>query len=443
MFVEPTEDLQIIEIAPSLSELSKERLSLIQEGNFNKMILAAKNSNSVSRKYPTLSKINKVKDISLLPILYPKEVAELCPPKSNDLLFNTADSGLVIRTSGTTSIPRYMYHSWEFTNQVGKLGARGIANLNKNRNLFNRVGNCLLPGDLNGSFSFGHDVFQKLGSLTFPFGANLDREDLINQFNYHKIDTLVGFPSVISDIFQYPNIEKTSIETILFIGESFGENRKREIKNIKPSIGIKALAYSTSETGPIGYPCHNVDDQTFHIHADTVIVEIVDAKTEKPVSDGVEGKILVTALSTTGMALFRYDIGDRGYIEKSACSCGDIAPLLKITGRSNQVLVIDGLNISQDHVMAGLKKLNIYDPKECQLTLIKYKDGSFDITLKLREQYNSIIRKDEILSVLKQTSYHLSRILSSPRLNVFKLDFNNNFHLNNRGKQNFFYQIEK
>lgn len=431
-----------IEISPKLNKLNRKQLTNLREDNFRKMILEARSSNNLSKMYPNLDEIDSVEDISVLPVLTPSQLAKLCPPKSNSLLFNEQDSGLVIRTSGTTSKPRYMYHSWGFTNQVGQLGARGLASLDHDQTLFKKIGNCLLPGDLNGSFAFGQDIFQKLSALTFPFGTQLDKDELIKQITYHKIDTLIGFPSVISDLFKNENMANSSVKNILFLGEAFGNRRKSEVQKIKPSVLIKALAYSTSETGPVGYQCHSTEDQTFHIHEDSVIVEIVDEINEEPVPSGIEGKILITALSTTGMALFRYDIGDRGYIEESACSCGDKTSLLKITGRSNSIIVIDGLNISQDHIKEGLKKINIHNTHDCQFILTNYKDGSYDVTLQFREEYNPVIGKDEVLKAFMQTSYHLNRVLLSPRLNKFDIKFNNNFRVTNRGKHSFFSQKE-
>lgn len=102
------------------------------------------------------------------------------------------------------------------------------------------------------------------------------------------------------------------------------------------------------------------------MHEDAVLVEIIDENSGKPVPDGAEGEVVVTALSDTGMALLRYRIGDRGYFNVGPCECGSPARLLTLLGRTAQSLDVDSWTISSDQLMGGLAGPGVTDPADCQ-----------------------------------------------------------------------------
>lgn len=60
-----------------------------------------------------------------LPLFSPDDLARHCPPGSTDLVLDSAESGLVLRSSGTTGRRKVLYHSWAFNDRVAALGTRG------------------------------------------------------------------------------------------------------------------------------------------------------------------------------------------------------------------------------------------------------------------------------------------------------------------------------
>ena len=73
------------------------------------------------------------------------------------------------------------------------------------------------------------------------------------------------------------------------------------------------------------------------MNEENLYVEVVD-ENNQPVSDGQEGKILVTALYNKAMPFIRYELGDRGVI--STRRKNGYRLLEKLTGRTNDIAIL-------------------------------------------------------------------------------------------------------
>jgi hypothetical protein len=78
----------------------------------------------------------------------------------------------------------------------------------------------------------------------------------------------------------------------------------------------------------------------YHINAESVIVEVVDAA-GRPVPAGQEGSIVLTNLHAYAMPFIRYVVGDVGALAAGQCACGRGLPLLDhVAGRSSDQLTL-------------------------------------------------------------------------------------------------------
>jgi phenylacetate-CoA ligase len=94
--------------------------------------------------------------------------------------------------------------------------------------------------------------------------------------------------------------------------------------------------YGSREFMLIGSECelHN----GLHVTAEQLIVELVDAD-GAPVPAGVEGDVVITDLTNTGMPFIRYRNGDRAIAATGTCPCGRGLPRLEaVTGRRLDVI---------------------------------------------------------------------------------------------------------
>jgi phenylacetate-CoA ligase len=406
-----------IQLATNLDVVSRKEIEQMQTHNLIVMAEAAAATPAVRQRFPGVEAITKVTELVQLPLMSATDLASDCPPHSDELLFGGSGSGLVLRSSGTTGRHKILYHSWLFSQQVGLLGVRGVRSALPDPPL--RLANCLSAGGLNGAFTFVQDIGQRLPALTFPCGSTLSFVELVELLSEHKVDALASTPALAVDLCTHP-ARPASLRSILYIGEAMGDERTHVLAEAAPDVVVRSLAYSTSETGPVGYQCSHVSGTTHHIHEDAVIAEIIDEHTGMPVPDGQTGEVVVTPLTDTGMALFRYRIGDRGRLHTEPCTCGSMARLLTLEGRVDQSITVDGTTISSDLLIAQLNELGITDPIDCQFQ-VQWKANTFQVRLLLSKRTSEELTSEVVLRTLCK-SYHLNRILKHQRCTGFTME---------------------
>jgi phenylacetate-CoA ligase len=423
-----------IRLAADLDTLPRAEIDRLQAENLAAMIAAARRTRAVRRRWPGIDG-----DVRRLPLLYPADVAAAAPPHSAELLLGGDPAGLVLRTSGTAAKAKVMYHSWEFTAQVEQLGARGVRAALPDPP--RRVANCMSAGELNGSCLFVHGVTRLLPALALPFGSGTSVADVAAVIAGHGIDTLVAGPAYGADLVTgAPPETLRPLRQVLYLGEAMGAEREQAIAAVAPDLTVRSFAYSTSETGPIGYQCTRLGGSDHHVHEDAILLEIVDGETGEPVADGTPGEVVVTPLSSTGMALFRYRIGDRGYLRPEPCSCGSAARVLTLLGRADQTLTVDTATISSDQLMHGLATLGVGDAADCQLQVL-WDFPAYRVRLLLSLRTPVGVDAAAVRAVLAG-AYQLNYVLTGPRCTSFTVDRvpTSRFARTERGKVPVLYQ---
>jgi phenylacetate-CoA ligase len=116
-----------------------------------------------------------------------------------------------------------------------------------------------------------------------------------------------------------------------------------EIRNIcKEVLGACPIdQYGARETGLIACECPWCGH--YHVNAETVLVEILDAK-GRPCAPGETGRVVLTALYNYAMPFIRYEIGDFAVAGPRRVKCPVKLPALtKIMGRyRNSFTLHDG-----------------------------------------------------------------------------------------------------
>jgi phenylacetate-CoA ligase len=421
-----------------------DELADLVRGNLAATIAAIAATPATVARWPGVQSVENPSDLRRLPLLSPETLEDLCPPAVWDLVLDSAASGMVLRSSGTSGKRKTLYHSWPFNDRVAYLGARGVRAAVPH--IPTRAANCLYPGELNGAFSFAQDLSRGLGAQTFPIGTSMRFAELIEVIHEHRIDTLIGSPAMGADLFADPaNLPSlTSLRTFLYIGENLGAARAEVLANARPDLVVRSLSYSTSETGPIGYQCPHQGDGTHHVHEDAMVVQVIDPETGAEVADGEEGEVIVSTLTDTGMPLLRYQVGDRAirHAGSDSCACGSHAARITLTGRVPRSFNVDGATISQDLVMARLRGFDVADPADCQFQVLRAPDRGFTIALLLSDRVSSRPADEEVLGTLRE-GYHLGRVFAMPGCKGFALRRvpRTEFATNSRGKIPFFVEI--
>lgn len=95
-----------------------------------------------------------------------------------------------------------------------------------------------------------------------------------------------------------------------------------------------------------------------HVNEDHVIAEIVDPETGKPLPYGEAGELVFTTITKTGMPMIRYRTHDICILDETPCSCGRTHVRMgRITGRTDDMLIIRGVNVFPSQIETVLLKI--------------------------------------------------------------------------------------
>jgi phenylacetate-CoA ligase len=80
---------------------------------------------------------------------------------------------------------------------------------------------------------------------------------------------------------------------------------------------------------------------------DVMLLEVVDPETGEPLEleDGVEGELVATHLDRECVPLVRFRVRDRVRVGVSPCACGRTAPRYTCVGRTDDMLIVAGVNV--------------------------------------------------------------------------------------------------
>ncbi len=109
---------------------------------------------------------------------------------------------------------------------------------------------------------------------------------------------------------------------------------------------------------------------TPHLHEDVCYAEVLGPD-DRPLPAGERGRLVVTKLTTAGSVFVRYDTGDIAAFNPGSCACGCTFRRLKIVGRPESSVMVNGraitaydvrLAIEHDSALVGRNVLLIRGP---------------------------------------------------------------------------------
>jgi phenylacetate-CoA ligase len=123
-------------------------------------------------------------------------------------------------------------------------------------------------------------------------------------------------------------------------------------ERIEKEMGIEAFdIYGLTELCGPGVSVECEKHNGLHIAEDHFIVETIDPDTGEVLSGGEEGELVFTTLTKKGLPMLRYRTRDISKVETAPCMCGRThARMMRITGRSDDMLIIRGVNVFPSQV---------------------------------------------------------------------------------------------
>ena len=136
-------------------------------------------------------------------------------------------------------------------------------------------------------------------------------------------------------------------------------------KEIEQRMGIKAQeAYGLTEFGGPGTAFDCVEQNGLHINEDHFMIEIMDPVTTEILPLGAKGEMVITAIQREAMPLIRYRTRDITTLRREKCSCGrTLLKMNKIFGRSDDMLIIGGVNVFPSQIESLLLDVKEIEPQ--------------------------------------------------------------------------------
>jgi len=143
--------------------------------------------------------------------------------------------------------------------------------------------------------------------------------------------------------------------------EPWTENMRREIER---RLHIDAHdIYGLSEVMGPGVAGDCKFHTGLHINEDHFFAEIVSPETLQGIPDGETGELVFTTLTKEALPLIRYRTKDLTSITHEKCECGrTTARLSRFKGRSDDMLIIRGVNVFPSQVEAALLDISEVSP---------------------------------------------------------------------------------
>ncbi len=260
-------------------------------------------------------------------------------------------------SSGTTGKPTVIYQTKEDLENWTDLVARSItATGATKKDIFqNMMGYGLFTGGLG-----LHYGAERVGMMVIPVSSGNTLRQL--QFMKDFKTTIVhATPSYLLHI--HSKLEEYGVKPAdLFLKKAYigaephSENTRKKIEEL---YGIDAYnSYGLSEMNGPGVAFECTHKCGMHIWEDSYIVEVIDPETGEPRGPEEEGEIVFTIIKRNATPLLRYRTRDLARIYESPCACGRThRRLSRITGRSDDMLIINGVNVFPSQIEEVLMKI--------------------------------------------------------------------------------------
>lgn len=191
--------------------------------------------------------------------------------------------------------------------------------------------------------------------------------------------------------------DKIKLKAGVFGAEPWTEDMRHAIEN---SLGIKAYdVYGLSEImGPgVAYECSCQNGM--HVSEDMFIPEIIDPDTGEVLPEGEQGELVFTTLTKEGFPVIRYRTRDICSLNYEQCECGrTFVRMNKPTGRSDDMLIIRGVNVFPSQIEEVLLKISSGVTPNYQIVVGR--ENNTD-TLDINVEMSEALFADDIKSIEK------------------------------------------
>ena len=328
------------------------------------------------------SDLKNLEDIKLFPFTTKEDLRKNYP--FDMFAYKLKDIARIHASSGTTGKPTVVAYTKNDLEMWEHLIERCLraSGMKKGDMLHNAYGYGLFTGGLG-----LHGGAEKMGLTVIPVsgGMTARQVQLINDFKPKGITVTPSYILSILDEFRSQGLDpkKSSLEVGIFGAEPWTNSMRSEIES---QFDMHAVdIYGLSEVlGPgVANECVESKDG-LHVWEDYFYPEIINVETGNVLEDGEKGELVFSSLCKEAFPIIRYRTKDLTKLMKGTAR--SMRRMEKITGRSDDMMIIRGVNIFPTQIEEQLLKIERLSP-HFQIKLIK--DGRMDKMIVYTEHYGS------------------------------------------------------
>jgi phenylacetate-CoA ligase len=289
-------------------------------------------------------------DIASLPLTDKRELRERCTPENpigEHLCATRSEIVRVYSTSGTTGTPSFVpltagdLDNW-VTASARSYAASGVS-----------AGQRIVSAYNAGPFVAGAALasFDRIGLCHIPVGTG-NSERLMLSIRMLEPEAAVLTPSYAAHLIEWAaerdiDLAASSVQRVLVAGEpGGGEPAFRE----QLEAGWGARVTEAMGIGDIGVSLWGECEQQDGMHLGArgfVHPELIDpdAGTAIELREGATGELVLTHLRQRGAPLLRFRTRDHVQVRMSPCACGRTGPRVRCIGRTDDMLIVRGVNV--------------------------------------------------------------------------------------------------
>jgi phenylacetate-CoA ligase len=289
-------------------------------------------------------------DIARLPLTDKQELKATCTPDDPIGAHLCAEATEIVRiysTSGTTGQPSYVpltagdLENW-IVESARSYGASGVS-----------AGERIVSTYNAGPFAAGAALaaFDRLGLCHIPVGTG-NTARLVGAIERLEPQAAVLTPSYAAHLIEWAaehgfDLRGCSVERVLVAGEPGGGELEFRAKLEQ---GWGARVTEAMGIGDVGVSLWGECEQQdgMHLGARGIVhAELIDPDSQVAVAlhDGATGELVLTHLSHRGAPLLRFRTRDHVEVWAGACPCGRTSPRIRCIGRTDDMLIVRGVNV--------------------------------------------------------------------------------------------------